>query len=214
MSIVYDCSTEHGRESGVGAATAAAQGGHLVVIPTDTVYGLGCDAFDQGAVAALLAAKGRGRDMPTPVLVGSWATIEGLASTVTDQAWQLVHAFWPGPLSLVLPVAPSLAWDLGETRGTVMVRMPLHPVALQVLGKVGPMAVSSANRSGQAPAKTAAEAKEQLGDSVAVYLESGAAPLGEPSTILDLSSGGQPRVLREGALSSARIAEVLGVSAL
>ena len=214
MSIVYDCLTERGRETGIGAATAAAQGGHLVVIPTDTVYGLGCDAFDQGAVAALLSAKGRGRDMPTPVLVGSWATVEGLAATVTDQAWQLIRAFWPGPLSLVLPVAPSLAWDLGETRGTVMVRMPLHPVALQVLGKVGPMAVSSANRSGQPPAKTAAEAEAQLGDSVAVYLESGSAPLGEPSTILDLSSGAQPKVLREGALSSARIAEVLGVPSL
>jgi L-threonylcarbamoyladenylate synthase len=211
MSIVYDCLSDHGRETGVGAAAAAAQGGHLVVMPTDTVYGLGCDAFEQGAVAALLSAKGRGRDMPTPVLIGSWATVEGLAATVTDQAWELIHAFWPGPLSLVLPVAPSLAWDLGETRGTVMVRMPLHPVALQVLTKVGPMAVSSANRSGQPPARTAAEARDQLGDSVSVYLESGPAPLGEPSTILDLSSGGEPTVLRHGALSARQITETTGV---
>src|SRR5699024_1083339 len=126
-------------------------------------YGIGADAFTPSAVQALLAAKGRGPDMPVPVLVGSWSTIDGLVLQVTEAARTLIEAFWPGGMSLVLPHAPSLAWDLGQTGGTVMVRMPMHPVALDLLRTVGPMAVSSANRSGQPPATTSVQAREQLG---------------------------------------------------
>ena len=121
----------------------------------------------------LLRAKGRGRDMPVPVLVGSWATIDGLVSTVDARTRDLIEAFWPGGLTLVVRHAPSLTWDLGDARGTVAVRMPLHPVAIELLEKTGPMAVSSANRHGQPPAQTAAEARAQLGEDVAVYLEDG-----------------------------------------
>jgi tRNA threonylcarbamoyl adenosine modification protein (Sua5/YciO/YrdC/YwlC family) len=195
--------------AGLAAAAAAVRSGRLVVLPTDTLYGIGADAFSGDAVRALLAAKGRGPDMPVPVLVGSWTTIDGLVTAVPAPARALVEAFWPGGLSLVLPHAPSLTWDLGVTRGTVMLRMPLHPVALELLREVGPMAVSSANVSGRPPATTVAEAVEQLGDSVAVYLDGGPCRVGVASTIVDLT-GAEPRILRTGAVDAAAIAEVLG----
>lgn len=204
----YDCADPAQRAAGLTAAAAAARSGKLVVMPTDTVYGIGADAFTGKAVAALLSAKGRGRDMPVPVLVGSWDTIDGLALEVTPTARTLIEAFWPGGLSLVIRQAPSLAWDLGDTHGTVMVRMPLHPVALDLLRTVGPMAVSSANRSGHPPATTADDAKIQLGADVAVYLDGGTAPVGVASTIVDVT-GDRPRILREGAVSAAKIRAIL-----
>jgi L-threonylcarbamoyladenylate synthase len=210
VSTVYDCSVAEARAAGLAAAAGVIRGGRLVVLPTDTVYGLGCDAFDPVAVQSLLTAKGRGPDMPVPVLVGSWSTIDGLVLGVPREARQLIEAFWPGGLSLVLPHAPSLDWNLGDTRGTVMLRMPLHPVAIELLRDVGPMAVSSANRSGQPPATTAAEAKAQLGDEVSVYLDGGPAGDPVPSTIVDLT-GPHPIVLRAGAVSADQVSEVLGV---
>lgn len=206
----YDCSDPDQRESGLKAAETAARSGNLVVVPTDTVYGIGADAFNAQAVSDLLAAKGRGPDMPVPVLVGSWSTIDGLAAAVSDDARTLIEAFWPGGLSLVIRQAPSLAWNLGDTNGTVMVRMPMHPVALDLLRAVGPMAVSSANRSGQPPATTAAAAKAQLGGDVAVYLDGGAAPVGVGSTIVDLT-GAAPRVLRVGAVALDKIRKVIAL---
>jgi L-threonylcarbamoyladenylate synthase len=209
VADTYDCADPDARIEGLAAAARAVRAGRLVVLPTDTVYGLGCDAFSGDAVRSLLAAKNRGPDMPVPVLVGSWSTIDGLVLGVPKAARELIEAFWPGGLSLVLPHAPSLAWDLGSTKGTVMLRMPLHPVALELLRDVGPMAVSSANISGSPPAASAAQAREQLGDGVAVYLDGG--PSGEPvaSTVVDLT-GDAPRILREGAVSTAALSEVLG----
>ena len=151
MTQFFDCRDPAGRAEAVAEAAAAVRSGRLVVMPTDTVYGIGADAFDSGAVASLLAAKGRGRDMPVGVLVGSWHTIEGLVYAVPDSARELIRAFWPGALSLVVRQAPSQQWDLGDARGTVMLRMPLHPVALELLRRTGPMAVSSANVSGHPP---------------------------------------------------------------
>ena len=193
---------------GVDAAVSALQAGNLVVMPTDTVYGIAADAFSPGAVARLLAAKGRGRDMPVPVLVGSWRGLDGLVDELGPLARRLVESFWPGPLTLVVRAARSLAWDLGETRGTVAVRMPLQPVALAILGQTGPLAVSSANRSGLPPAVDVAEAKSQLGDAVDVYLDGGPAPSSAPSTIVDLT-GDRARVLRTGALAFAALQEVI-----
>ncbi len=149
MTETFDCADAAQREAGIASAISALKGGRLVVMPTDTVYGIGADAFDSDAVAALLSAKGRGRDMPVPVLVGSWHTIEGLVYSVPQTARELIRAFWPGALSLVVQQAPSLQWDLGDAHGTVMLRMPLHPVAIELLREVGPMAVSSANISGR-----------------------------------------------------------------
>nr|WP_222132264.1 L-threonylcarbamoyladenylate synthase [Pseudonocardia sp. C8] len=206
---MYDCSDPAERQRGLDAAARAVRAGELVVLPTDTVYGIGCDAFNGTAVRNLLAAKRRGPDMPVGVLVGSWTTIDGLVGTVPQSARALIEAFWPGELSLVLEHAPSLAWDLGSTRGTVMLRMPLHPVALELLREVGPMAVSSANTSGNPPASTVTEAITQLGGSVGVYLDGG--PSGEPvaSTIVDLT-GSRPRLLREGGVTAAQVQEVVG----
>jgi L-threonylcarbamoyladenylate synthase len=207
----FDCTGDQPalQAAATEAAREAIEAGECIVLPTDTVYGIGADAFSSSAVKSLLAAKNRGPDMPVGVLVGSWTTIDGLVLSVPQPARALIEAFWPGDLSIVLPHAPSLSWDLGRSHGTVMLRMPLHPVAIELLREVGPMAVSSANRSGHPPAATADAARDQLGDSVAVYLDGG--PSGEPvpSTIVDLS-GDEPVVLREGAVSLAAVSEVLG----
>lgn len=212
MTQTFDCTDEAERVRGIAAAATAVRSGRLVVLPTDTVYGVGADAFDAAAVAALLAAKGRGRDMPVPVLVGSWHTIDGLAFSVPDAARELIRAFWPGALSIVVTQAPSLQWDLGESNGSVMVRMPLHPVAIELLREVGPMAVSSANISGQPPAVTADDAHRQLGELVDVYLDAGPSAQQAASTIVDLTAP-TPRILREGPVTREELAKVLAVEA-
>ena len=185
------------RESAIAAAARTVQSGQLVVLPTDTVYGIGADAFDARAVADLIAAKGRGRDMPVPVLVGSWDTIDGLVSYVPAATRALIEAFWPGGLTLVVEHAPSLNWDLGDARGTVAVRMPLHPVALELLELTGPMAVSSANRTGQPPALTAQAARRTTWGRRAGLPGRWAGAVGVASTIVDVTTD-VPRVLREG----------------
>jgi L-threonylcarbamoyladenylate synthase len=212
MTDTFDCTQPEQRSRAITSAAAAVKNGGLVVLPTDTVYGVGADAFNSAAVSALLAAKGRGRDMPVPVLVGSWHTIDGLAMSVSTSMRNLVRAFWPGALSLVVRQAPSVQWDLGDARGTVMLRMPLHPVAIELLREVGPMAVSSANISGRPPAVNVGDARQQLGDLVDIYLDGGPAAQQAASTILDLTSP-EPRILRSGPVSAERIAEVLGVDA-
>ncbi|NMR19946.1 threonylcarbamoyl-AMP synthase [Cellulomonas fimi] len=181
--------------------------GGLVVLPTDTVYGIGADAFSPPAVAALLAAKGRGRQMPPPVLVPDVRTLDGLATQVPVSVRELVAAFWPGGLTVICHAQPSLAWDLGETRGTVALRMPDHPAALALLRRTGPMAVSSANRTGGPAALSARDAVDQLGDAVAVYLDAGTAPGGVASTIVD-ATGGTLRLVRAGAIDLATLRAV------
>lgn len=188
------------------AVHALARGG-LVVLPTDTVYGIGADAFAPPAVAALLAAKGRGRQMPPPVLVPDVRTVDGLCVDVTDDVRALLDACWPGGLTVICRSQPSLAWDLGETRGTVAVRMPDHPAALALLRRTGPLAVSSANRTGEPAALTAQEAERQLGDAVQVYLDGGPALGGVASTIVDATDG--LRVVRAGAIPLERLREVV-----
>ena len=210
MRETYNCLDPQKRIEGVRAAADAVRAGRCVVLPTDTVYGIGCDAFNNDAVETLLATKRRGPDMPVPVLVGSWVTIQGLVREFTETAKTLVEAFWPGGLSIVVPEAPSLPWNLGDTRGTVLLRMPNQPLALELLQETGPMAVSSANISGNPPATTATEARQQFGDEVPIYLDGGTAEIGEPSTIIDIS-GPVPRILREGAISAERIGQVLGL---
>ena len=209
MSPVIDCTTEEGRAQGLAAAVAALRGGELVVLPTDTVYGLGADAFAPDAVAAILAAKGRGREMPPPVLIPSVQTLDGLATHIPVYARDLIRAFWPGPLTLVFVAQSSLMWDLGETNGTVAVRMPKDDIALKLLDVIGPMAVTSANVSGQTPAKTILEAQAQLGSAVSVYLDAGPCSDSLPSTMLDCT-GDAPVILRAGAVSVGRVQEVLG----
>jgi tRNA threonylcarbamoyl adenosine modification protein (Sua5/YciO/YrdC/YwlC family) len=208
VSERYPTTTEQDREAAVEAATLAVQRGELVVVPTDTVYGIGADAFDPAAVRALLDAKGRGREMPPPVLVSAATTLDALAVQVPAYARALVERFWPGPLTLVCHQQASLQWDLGETRGTVAVRMPDHDVVLQILERTGPLAVSSANRTGMPAATDADQAADMLGESVAVIVDAGTSPGGQASTIVDCT-GPRGRVLRLGALSLEQLNEVL-----
>jgi len=204
----YATADEGEREAGIAAAALAVQRGRLVVLPTDTVYGIGADAFSPEAVRRLLAAKGRGREMPPPVLVSAATTLDALAVGVPSYARALVQELWPGPLTLVCHQQSSLQWDLGETRGTVAVRMPDHEVALELLARTGPLAVSSANRSGMPAATDADAAESMLGDSVAVYLDHGRSGGGDPSTIVDVT-GDTGRVLRVGAVPLDRLNEIV-----
>lgn len=208
MARRYDTNDAIDRATGLREAASAVRRGELVVLPTDTVYGIGADAFSATAVADLLRAKGRGRTMPTPVLIGSPNTLHGLVTDFSELAWELVDAFWPGALTLVTKHQPSLQWDLGDTRGTVAVRMPLHPVAIELLTEVGPMAVSSANLTGHPAPETCHAAQEMLGDSVSVYLDGGPTPGNVPSSIVDVT-GRVPVLLREGALSPEELRKVV-----
>ncbi|MGR4882151.1 L-threonylcarbamoyladenylate synthase [Streptomyces sp. LARHCF249] len=208
MARRYDCNDATDRKTGLREAASAVRRGELVVLPTDTLYGIGADAFSPEAVHDLLSAKGRGRGMPTPVLIGSPNTLHGLVTDFSEQAWELVDAFWPGALTLVAKHQPSLAWDLGDTGGTVAVRMPLHPVAIELLTEVGPMAVSSANLTGHPAPEDCDAAREMLGDSVSVYLDGGPTPGIQPSSIVDVT-GKVPVLLREGALTAEQLREVV-----
>jgi tRNA threonylcarbamoyl adenosine modification protein (Sua5/YciO/YrdC/YwlC family) len=195
----------------------------LVVVPTDTVYGLAADAFSPSGVSALLAAKGRGPQSPPPVLIGNLAALHALAESVPDVAKRLAETFWPGALTMILKSQPSLTWDLGETMGTVALRMPDHKIALALLEEVGPLAVSSANLTGEPAAVTCQQAEGYLGSKVSVYLDGGASPKGEASTIIDLTdivdsfdtagnltTTGMIRIVRQGALSESKIRSVAG----
>ncbi|WP_026185730.1 L-threonylcarbamoyladenylate synthase [Salinispora pacifica] len=205
--MLYDCRSPVDRDRGIAAAIKAIRDGELVVLPTDTVYGIGADAFAPHAVKALLDAKG-GQQVPPPVLIGSRHTLDGLVFSLPSAARDLVAAFWPGPLTIVVEHSPSLRWDLGETAGRVAVRMPLHPVALEVLRETGPMAVASANTAGLPAATTAEAARGQLAYSVRTYLEAGPAVDPVPSTIVDLT-GAVPQLLRAGAIELDRLRDVV-----
>ena len=212
MSKRYDCRDPQERIAGIEAAVTAARAGELIVLPTDTVYGIGADAFTPAAVTTMLAAKGRGRNMPPPVLVGTARAAAALVDDLGAFGQDLIDEFWPGALTLVFRASPTLLWDLGDTKGTVALRMPLHSVALDVLKQTGPLAVSSANRHGQASAISADEAEQQLGEAVSIYLDGGPCTDNIPSTILDLT-GTIPRVLRSGAISVDRLRAVSSVIA-
>ena len=219
MSPIFDCSDEAQLLAGMRNARQAIGRGDLIVIPTDTVYGVAADAFSPPAVQRLLDAKGRGRNQPPPVLVGTKETLAALAESVPEPVQHLVDAFWPGGLTIVLPAQPSLVWDLGETQGTVAVRMPEGRVVLELLAETGPLAVSSANLTGKAAAISALDAEKMLGDSVAVYLDDGMSKNGVASTIVDATSlvrrgpdaeEGVVRILRDGVVTREQLREVLG----
>jgi tRNA threonylcarbamoyl adenosine modification protein (Sua5/YciO/YrdC/YwlC family) len=182
----------------------------LIVLPTDTVYGIGCDAFSAFAVNALLEAKGRGRQSPPPVLIPSLDTLRALTDNPPAVAFTLAEKFWPGALTMILRAQPSLSWDLGETRGTVALRMPNNELALALLKEVGPLAVSSANLTGEPAANNVAEAENYFGTKVGVYLDGGASPSTKPSTIVDLTEAGVVKIVRLGVLSLAQIKKAVG----
>jgi L-threonylcarbamoyladenylate synthase len=205
---VYDCADPDQRATGVREAAYAIRRGDLIVLPTDTVYGIAADAFTPSAVAALLAAKGRGREMPVPVLVGSRTVLDALVTDLPDYAHKLLDVLWPGALTILARHSPTLAWDLGETNGTVALRMPADLLALDLLKETGPMAVSSANRSGLPPATTCANAQAQLGDAVATYLDGGPTTTAVPSSIVDVT-GEVPVLVRPGWITEERLREIV-----
>lgn len=206
MTRILDA-TGDDRDEALGEAAATLRRGELVVLPTDTVYGLAADAFSQTGTRRVFRVKDRDRSLPLPVLVHTPKQLSGLVTTVPEPAESLMAAYWPGALTVVVPADPNLVWDLGDNEGTVAVRMPFDPVALDVIRAIGPTAVTSANRSGQPAATTAAGAAEQLGDDVAVYLDGGERTALEPSTIVDLTRA-EPHVLREGALDTDEVLAV------
>ena len=206
--MLYDCRTTADRDRGIAAAVEAVKSGELVVMPTDTVYGIGADAFTPHAITALHHARSVTNQVPPPVLVGSRHTLDGLVYALPKAARELADAFWPGALTLYVEHSPSLQWNLGETGGRVAVRMPLHPVALEVLRAVGPMAVTTANKVGHVPPVTADEAREQLEYAVRVYLEAGPAHEPATSTIVD-ATGEVPQVLRAGAIPFEKLRDVV-----
>jgi tRNA threonylcarbamoyl adenosine modification protein (Sua5/YciO/YrdC/YwlC family) len=208
VADLYDCSDPDTRAAGLDAAATAIADGKLVLLPTDTVYGVAADAFTPAAVTGLLAAKNRGRTMPVPVLIGEASTLAGLVLDLPPVATQLAEAFWPGGLTLVLEHAPSLAWDLGDAEGTVAVRLPDDDLTRDLIRRTGPLAVSSANRSGRPAATTAQEADQQLGEHAAVLLDGGPRASSAASTIVDCTAP-TPRVLRVGAISVDRLREVV-----
>jgi tRNA threonylcarbamoyl adenosine modification protein (Sua5/YciO/YrdC/YwlC family) len=211
MTATYDCSVPTELMAGSRLARAALAKGRLIVMPTDTVYGVAADAFDPVAVQRLLDAKGRTRQSPPPVLIPALTTLEALATGIPDVARELVEEFWPGGLTLILAATPSLMWDLGETNGTVALRMPADPLALELLADTGPLAVSSANLTGRPAATTAAEAEAMLGESVDVYLDAGERAATGASTIVDATSpDGLLRIVRHGAVSEESLREIAG----
>lgn len=219
----FDCSVDTELLEGMRLAKAAIAKGELVVLPTDTVYGVAADAFSPAAVQKLLDAKGRGRQSPPPVLIPNQETMAALAQSVPEVARKLAAEFWPGALTMIFRSQPSLTWDLGETKQTVALRMPDHKIALALLAETGPLAVSSANLTGEPAATNAADAVKMLGDKVAIYLESGESKVGQASTIVDLTDiserasidgsmvpSGVIRIVRAGALSIDEIRRVAG----
>jgi tRNA threonylcarbamoyl adenosine modification protein (Sua5/YciO/YrdC/YwlC family) len=223
MERIYDCSLDTDLLTGMRLAKVAIGRKELVVVPTDTVYGLACDAFSHEGVKNLLAAKGRDRQSPPPVLIGNAAALDGLAQDVPALAHKLAETFWPGALTMILKAQPSLTWDLGETKGTVALRMPDHKIALALLQETGPLAVSSANLTGEPAALTCQQAEAYLGSKVKVYLDGGSSPKADASTIVDLTglvdeldesgelkTSGKALIVRRGALSVEKLKLVLG----
>lgn len=206
---IWDCQTAEKRSAAIAQALAAVKRGEVICLPTDTVYGIGADPFNATAVNALLTAKSRTRQKPSPVLVANIEQALELVADFPDPARALAAEFWPGALTMIFPARPTLGWDLGETHGTVALRMPNHPFTLALLEKTGPLAVTSANKSGNPPALRVDTAQEQLGEAISLYLDGGKSPGGTASTIVSFSdTAPQLHILRAGAIPAAALAEV------
>jgi tRNA threonylcarbamoyl adenosine modification protein (Sua5/YciO/YrdC/YwlC family) len=197
----------------LGAAVGAVARGELIVMPTDTVYGVAANPFDPAATARLFAAKRRPQTLALPVLVADRVAAKALVADWPEAAEALVEAFWPGPLTLVLAAKKNAGLHLGGSGDTVGLRQPDHPAALALLRATGPLAVTSANRSGEPPATTAADAVRQFAGHLSVHVDAGPAPGGVPSTVVDLAggdpAGGGLLVLREGGIGGRPLAEAV-----
>jgi tRNA threonylcarbamoyl adenosine modification protein (Sua5/YciO/YrdC/YwlC family) len=203
----FDCARPDERGRGIARAIAAAGRNQLVVFPVETSYAVACDAFSPAAIERLNAAKGREPTDALPVMVGSVKAARALVATLHPQGEALIEGFWPGPLTALCEQQSTLHWDLGGDGHHVAVRMPLHPVALEVLQGTGPLAVITANRVGEAVPRTCDEAQQQLGTTVSIYLDGGERPDGPPSTVVDLTER-SPCLLRPGAFAADELRSV------
>ena len=194
------------------AAVNALARGEVIVLPTDTMYGIAADAFQPSAVDHVREAKGAAPDVPLAVLIPSVQTVAGLGSEVSATAMALMEALWPGSITFVVKAQATLAWDLGDSRGTVALRVPDHPAALALLKRTGPLAVSSANRVGEPVALRATEAHDSLGSAASVYLDGGIVETGTPSTVVDATKTAL-RIVREGAVSRDVLTGIVGEEA-
>lgn len=208
VTQLFDAQQSDQRSAAITKAAQAIGQRELIVLPTDTVYGVGADAFSPQAVAVLLAAKGRSRQSPPPVLIGDIRVLDALAVDIPTSARELAQTFWPGALTLIFNAQPSLSWDLGETRGTVALRLPNDDLAQQILRQTGPLAVSSANRHGQPAATSVKQAQDALGEAIAVYINDGARSQQQASTIVDCTVTPH-RVLRSGAITIEQLRTVV-----
>lgn len=189
-------------------AADAALAGRLIVLPTDTVYGIGTRPDDAAATARLFRAKGRARDVPLPVLAPSTAAAR-VVSSFDDRAERLAARVWPGAVTFVLRrTVQSERWDLGDDDFTIGIRVPAHPLTLAVLARSGPLAVTSANRSGEPTPSGCDELRGTFGDAVSVYLCAAEELPAVPSTVVDLTAA-EPRILREGVLDAAELERML-----
>ena len=183
--------------------------GEVIAFPTDTLYGVGASAFQPAAVRTLFDVKQRPRDKAIPVFITQVDDLNLVARSVPNRVWPLLQKFWPGALTVVLPKVAALPADVTAGQDTVAVRIPDHPVALALVMELGrPLAVTSANLSGQPPPSTAQEVATQLGGRLPLILDGGPSPLAQPSTIIDLSVN-PPRLLRKGALEVAALQKFL-----
>ena len=206
--LTLTCEPGVTRERAIAAAVSAVKRGDLVLLPTESVYALATDPFSRRGVAALLLAKQLPAGSPLPLMVPNALTVQGIAAGVTSVAKSLMQAFWPGPLTLLLPAQPSLAWDLPAAL-PVTVRMPIHPITLAILERTGPMIVTSANAPGQLAPHSFAEALIHMGEMASVGLDAGPLNADEPpSTVIDVT-GVTPKILRAGALSITLLREVV-----
>jgi len=194
-----DCTEPAARSSGLQAAASAVRRGDLVLLPLEHSYAVATDAFSVRGAQLVRQVKGQGPSMPLPILVPGSSTVMGLASSVPQTARDLMTAFWPGLLTLLLVPQPTLAWDQPAGH-PVAVRMPLHPVALELLQRTGPLIATAANAVGLEPPATVADAVDQLGEPFAICLDAGTLDAdGESSTVVDCTSA-TPTVLRAGAI--------------
>jgi tRNA threonylcarbamoyl adenosine modification protein (Sua5/YciO/YrdC/YwlC family) len=208
VSFPFDCADPAGRRRGLESAAAAVQSGLLVVLPVESSYALACDAFSPSAVADLLRLKGDPARRPPAVAVPTVRTLDGLAADVPAATRALAEAFWPGMLTIVCTAQPTLRWDLGDSRGTVSLRMPVHPLALELLSRTGPLAFTTAAPTGTPAPRECDEALELLGDDVETYLDAGPAPWTATSTVVD-GRGEVPRVVRLGGVTVEELRSVV-----
>ena len=193
----------------VSAVEVLRRGG-IVAYPTDTLFGLGVDALNEAAVERIFEVKGRPQGMPLPLIIGESEQLEMVADTVTECAWKFASAFWPGGLTLVVPVGPNVPALVTARGWKVAVRLPDHPIPRELARQLGrPITGTSANRSGGPDPSTAESVQNQFHNTIDMILRGGSAPAGRSSTVLDIT-GNQPKVLRHGAVSVEQLERIYG----